>query len=144
MALARTALALAPIFIRARTRRPAKRLAGVVVSIGLMALACLFFLIAGFVWITKTYGAEFGFLAIGLTFFLFANIIYFSSRGSKVKPEDVDDELGLDPIAKYIPDDLQNDPRVLALQEKIKEHPVGSTAAAVSLGFIISNQVFGD
>lgn len=144
MALARTALALAPIILGARTRRPGKRLAGVIISIICMALCGLFLLIAAFVWIMKTYGAEFAFLAIGVAFFIIANIIYFSSRGPKVKPKDVDAELAADPLSRYIPADLQDDPRVIALKEKIQEHPVGSTAAAVSLGFIISNQIFGD
>jgi len=144
MALARTALALAPLIINARTRRPAKRLAGVIMSAGLMCLAVMFLIIAGFVWIMKTWGAEFGFLAVGVFFLCLATIVYFMSRGHKVKPKDVEAEMSLDPLVKYIPADMQNDPRILALLEKIKEHPMGSTAAAVSLGFIISTQIFGD
>ena len=144
MALARTAFALAPLIINARARRPAKRLAGVIISLGLIGLAGVFFIISGFVWIMKTWGAEFGFLAVGVLFFILAGIVYFTSRGHKVKPKDVEAEMSLDPLAKYIPADMQNDPRILALMEKIKEHPMGSTAAAVSLGFIISTQIFGD
>jgi len=144
MALARTAFALAPLIINARARRPAKRLAGVIISLGLIGLAGVSFIISGFVWIMKTWGAEFGFLAVGVLFFILAGIVYFTSRGHKVKPKDVEAEMSLDPLAKYIPADMQNDPRILALMEKIKEHPMGSTAAAVSLGFIISTQIFGD
>lgn len=144
MALARTALALAPVILNMRSRRPAKRLAGVIISIGLMGLAGLFLIIAAFVWIMKTYGAEFGFLAVGILFFLLANAVYFLSRGSKVKAKDVEAEMNLDPLMNYIPPELQNDPRILALMEKIKEHPMGSTAGAVALGFIISTQLFGD
>lgn len=144
MALARTAFALAPLIINARARRPAKRLAGVIIALGLIGLAGVFFIISGFVWIMKTWGAEFGFLAVGVLFFILAGIVYFTSRGHKVKPKDVEAEMSLDPLAKYIPADMQNDPRILALMEKIKEHPMGSTAAAVSLGFIISTQIFGD
>ena len=144
MALARTALALAPFILNARSRRPGKRLAGVIISIGLMSLAGLFLLTAGFVAITKAFGAEFGFLAVGLVFFIFANVVYFASRGPRVKPEDVDEELTVDPLAKYIPAELKDDPNVQALMEKIKEHPMGSTAAAVVLGFLLSTRIFGD
>lgn len=144
MALARIALSLAPLIIRSRSRRPAKRLAGAVFSIGFMVLSVLFLLIAAFVWIMKTYGAEFGFLAIGVIFFIIATIVYISSRSPKVERQDLEAEMNSDPLAQYIPEELQNDPRVLALMEKVKEHPVGSTAAAVSLGFIISSQLLGD
>lgn len=144
MALVRTALAIAPFILNARSRRPGKRLAGVIFSIICMGFAGLFLMIAGFVWIMKSFGAEFGFLAVGVAFFILANVIYFASRGPKVKPRDVDAQLGEDPLARFIPDELQSDPRVIALQEKIKEHPMGATAAAVSLGFIISSQILGD
>jgi len=144
MALARTAIALLPIFLKARARRPGKRLAGVIFSIGFMALSGIFLIAAGFVWIMKNFGAEFGFLAVGLILFVIANIIYFASRGPRVKPSDVEAQLAGDPLSQYIPAELQNDPRVLALKEKITEHPMGSTAAAVSLGFIISTHILGD
>ena len=144
MALARTALALAPFILRAQTRRPGKRLAGVILSLGCMALSGLFLLTAAFVWVMKTYGAEFGFLVVGATFFIFANIIYFASRGSKVKPSDLDKQFDADPLSHLVPEEFQNDARVQALVEKIKEYPMGSTAAAVSLGFLISNQILGD
>lgn len=144
MALVRTALALAPFILNARSRRPGKRLAGVILSMGFMALSGLFLLTAGFVWIMKNFGAEFGFLAVGIVFFVLANIIFFASRGPKLKPKHIDAEMSGDPLSQYIPEELQSDPRILALLEKIKEHPVGSTAAAVSLGFIISNQILGD
>ena len=144
MALARTALALAPLIIKARSARPAKRVAGVLISAFLMGLAALFLITSGFVWIMKAYGAEFGFLAVGVLFFFLAVFVFFTSRGPKAKPKELDAQPNLDPLAKYIPEELQDDPRILALMEKIKEHPMGSTAAAVSLGFIISTQIFGD
>ena len=144
MALAKTALAFAPMILKARVRRPVKRLAGSALAIGLLTLAGLFLLISGFVWIMKSYGAEFGFLALGLFFFVLASIVYFTSRGSKKTPKDVSPEIGADLLAKYIPEEMQNDPHIMAVIDNIKEHPVGSTAAAVSLGFILSNLIFGD
>ena len=92
----------------------------------------------------KAYGAEFGFLAVGVIFFVLSNIFFFMSRTPKVAPNTIEEDMSSDPLAQYIPMDMQNDPSILALMEKIKEHPMGSTAAAVSLGFIISTQIFGD
>lgn len=144
MAVARIALALAPLVLNARSRRPGKRLAGVILSMICMGLSGTFLLTAAFVWIMKSFGAEYGFLAIGIILFLAALIIYFASRGPKRKPRDVDAQLAEDPLARFIPSELQSDPGVQALLEKIKEHPMGATAAAVSLGFIISNQILGE
>ncbi len=144
MGLAKTAFALAPFILKARSRRPSKRLAGVIFSAACMGLTGIFLTTAAFVWITKAFGAEFGFLAVAAIFFVFANLIYFTSRADKVEPQDVSAQLTEERIAQYIPDELQSDPRIIALLEKIKEHPLEATAAAVSLGFIISNQIIGD
>jgi len=144
MAIARTALALAPMILKTRLRRPVKRMAGAALSLGLLVMAGLFLLIAGFVWIMKSYGAEFGFLAVGLFLCLAAGILYFLSRPPKEVPKEDRPDIDADMLTQYLPEEMQSDPRFLALIKTIKEHPTGSTAAAVSLGFIISTQLFGD
>lgn len=144
MALAKTILALAPLILKARSRRPVKRLAGVALSITLIFLASVFLMIAGFVWVMKSFGAEFGFLALGILFLVLASVVYFVALASKEKPISADPEINSDLLVQYLPEEMKNDPRILAVIENIKEHPVGSTAAAVALGFIISNLILGD
>lgn len=144
MALARTALTLAPLILRARNRRPGKRQAGVIISIGLMSLSGFFLLISGFVWISKIYGTEYGFLALAIVFFLVANIVYFSPRAKTAQQEDIEAQLSADPLSHYIPDELKNDPRIQSFIDRVQDHPMGSTAAAASLGFILSTQLLGD
>ena len=111
---------------------------------GLGLLAGLFLLTAAFVWIMKSYGAEFGFLALGLLFFALACIFHFAARPSKKTPIDDEPEMDMDLLAQYLPEEMQNDPRILAVIENIKEHPVGSTATAVSLGFVLSKLILRD
>jgi len=144
MALAKTILALAPLIIKARSRRPSKQLAGVALSLACMAFSGAFLLAASFVWMMKKYGAEFGFLVVGLVFFLCAVILHFASRSQKEEPKVSNVASKQDPLSQYFPDELQHDPHILGLTKTINENPMGSTAAAVSLGFILSRQIIGD
>ncbi len=148
MALARTLFALAPYIVKARRSSQGRKWTSQVLARGCLTLAGLFFLTAIFVWMTKTYGAEFGCLAVGLAFLIGWLVIYFTShrprKSDKTGAKPIGPSLDEDALADLIPDELQNDPRVVSLVEKIKENPMGSTAAAVSLGFLISTQIIGD
>jgi len=53
----------------------------------------------------KAYGAEFGFLAVGVIFFVLSNIFFFMSRTPKVAPNTIEEDMSSDPLAQYIPVD---------------------------------------
>ena len=144
MAIVKTAIALAPFLLNARTRRPGKRLAGVLMSIVLMIFATAFMISAGSVWVGKTYGAEFGFLAAGSTLFVMSALFYLSSGTGSNKADRNVIEKTSDPLSQYIPEDLKSDPRIQSAIKQIQDHPMGSTAAAVSLGYVLSNRIIGE
>jgi len=144
MALLKTALALAPFFLKGPTSRPGRKVAGLVLSLGLIGLSIVFLLLAGFIAIGTNFGWDVAFLALGLTTLTMALALYFSSRGHKVKAEELEKDMRADPIARFIPDSLQDDPRLEALMAKIQEHPMGAAAAAAGVGFVLSSTLFGE
>lgn len=144
MAIVKTAIAIAPFILNAQARRPGKRLAGVITSVVLMIFATAFIISAGSVWIAKNYGAEFGFLAAGSTLFLISALFYLISGRQADKANRNEIEKTSDPLSQYIPEDLKSDPRIQSAIKKIQDHPMGSTAAAVTLGYVLSNRIIGE
>ncbi len=144
MALARTALTLAPLVLKGVGGRSSKRTASFGAVIALIVLSVVFLLAAGFIAIGARFGWDISFLALGATTLLIAAVLYVSTHKRPIKPEPMESNKPADPLAQIIPENLQDDPRLEALMERIQTHPMEAAAAAAGLGLVLSGAIFGD
>lgn len=119
-------------------------MAGLAASYLLFALGLIFLLIAGFVWIATHYGADAAFLAVGLTLVFTATIFMVLAKYKRKAKPPLPNAIVSDPLAAHIPASLRENPVVQKLLLHIAENPVAATATAVTLGMLISNELFDE
>jgi len=144
MRILKTLTFLAPFVLKGATKRPVKTLAGVFATYGLMLISILFISIAIFIYITKEYGADAAFLAIGLLALLTAGYLHFRRILRRKKLSSLPDKMEQDPLASKLPESLRDDPVIGSILKQINDNPVPATAVAVTLGMVIANEYFGD
>ncbi|WP_409432262.1 hypothetical protein ACJ3XI_08565 [Litorimonas sp. RW-G-Af-16] len=131
-----------PLFMKAPQKNPVKRLVKYALAYLLIALSGIFFFVAAFIWLAKTYGTETAFAATGGAMFLIALLIILFSREPSAKAVSIPASLANDPLAQYIPDNIKDNPTVQKLLYQIADSPVTATATAVTVGMLLSKEIF--
>jgi len=134
----------APFLLKGPTKGPVKKLIGRSVVYALMFFGLLCGLAALFVWVYKTYSLEAAFLAVGAIFFTGALIVNIAIWMKRPKPHitTLPEKLDGDFIASHLPASLVKDPVVQRILKEIAEKPVAATAVAVTLGMLVSRELF--
>lgn len=132
----------APLILKTSKRNPVKKLTGLLVAYLLLALSFTFSLIAVFIWVSKTYGADAAFAVMGLSTFATALILLAILKDKKKAVVRLDTATGNDPMAKYIPDTVKTNPTVQKLMHQVGESPITATATAVTIGMLLSRELF--
>ena len=136
---------IAPLLVKAPRKNPVGVLTGffamgVLVMLGSLAvLIGLWYFIAGAAW----GGVDLAWLAVGVLLLLGALFAYFAVRTPVKEPEPLPYDVKTDPLSELLPDELTNDPVVAKVLKQINEHPMGAVAAAVAVGTLVGQEVFG-
>jgi Na+/phosphate symporter len=137
-----------PLLMRLGTTNPAKTARGQIGVFLLSLFAAIFFLAAIFTWVTRNYGADVGFLTIGIILTLFAIGLAVRTRRAQQSPRKArlksaknSPASADDPLAAYISDDLLADPTVQKFLDQIKDKPFLATIVAFIIGLILSTQL---
>lgn len=133
---------IAPLILKAPRRNPVKQLAGLLLSYSLIGIAIIFLFIAGFIHISKLYGTEVAFAATGITMLLAGSILITLLSRPKSKHTPLPPKIANDPLAKYVPESIKENPTVQKLLYQIGESPVTATATAVTIGMLLSKELF--
>jgi len=129
-----------PYLMKAPRRNPVKNLAGFALAYILIILSAFFILTASFIWLTKEYGAEVAFAVTGGTLLFSAITLLAILRRPRKAAAPIPPKLADDPLAKYIPENVRENPTMQKLLYQIGESPVTATATAVTLGMLISRE----
>lgn len=132
----------APLILKSSKTNPVKKLTGLFIAYLLIALSFVFCLIAAFIWVSKSYGADAAFATMGATTLLTAFIILAMTRDRKKRVVKIDTAAANDPMAKYIPDTIKANPTVQKLLHQVSESPITATATAVTIGVLLSKEIF--
>ncbi len=133
-----------PYLLRAPRRNPVKNLAGLFLAYLLCFLATVFIVIAAFIWMSKEFGLEVAFAATGVTFMFSAFCILIGLNTPKPVPAPTPPKIASDPLAKYIPESVKENPTMQKLLYQIGESPVTATATAVTVGMLLSRELIED
>lgn len=133
-----------PYLIKAPRRNPVKFLAGFALAYLLLGLAALFLFIASFIWLSKEFGTEIAFAATGGAMFLSAIILLVILKRPRAETAPMPAKIAHDPLAKFVPDTLRDNPTVQKLLYQIGESPVTATATAVTVGMLLSRELLED
>lgn len=131
-----------PLILKAPRRSPVKTLAGLAVSYLLFVVGVIFLMTAVFIWIATNYGADTAFLTLGLLLIACGGVIKLFARNRRVLKAPLPSNVARDPLAQYIPPSVRENPTIRKLIVQISENPVAATATAVTLGMLISNELF--
>lgn len=142
---------IAPLLLRKGTPNPVRVLTGYMGAFFLTALAAVFLLCALFTWITKTYGLDVAFLAVGLLLAIGAIGLTIMARVSQTvalkKKSDRDARIkGMlaakeDPLSGHIPDDVLSHPLSQKILAQVEDRPLAAGATAVGVGVLLSQQI---
>ena len=159
---------VAPYILKGRKSGPATKVAGRSLVYMLIGLATIFLLSALFVLTLQEVSLEAAFAIVGVALLFLALTVHLlmslktktnskgralsNSRGNNEKylagPElpkgNLPETMQNDLLANYIPDGLKDDPVIGKLLKEIGENPITSTAVAVTLGMLISRDLFKD
>ena len=129
-----------PYLMKAPRRNPVKDLAGLALAYILIALSGVFLFTASFIWLSKEYGAEIAFAVTGATLLISAIVLLAILKRPKKDIAPIPPKLAHDPLAKYVPETVRENPTLQKLLYQIGESPVTATATAVTLGMLISRE----
>jgi len=135
---------LLPYLLKAPRRNPVKQLAGLLLAYALVAIAMIFLFIAVFVWTSKTYGTEMAFAGVGAALLLSGVAMLFWINRPKEVATPLPPRLAQDPLAQYVPDSMRSNPTIQKLLYQIGESPITATATAVTVGMLLSKEIFED
>jgi len=126
--------------MKAPNRNPVKNLAGFALAYILMAISAVFLFTASFIWLSKEYGVDIAFAVTGAALLFSAVILLAILKRPKEEAAPIPPKLAHDPLAKYVPDTVRENPTMQKLLYQIGESPVTATATAVTLGMLISRE----
>ena len=129
-----------PYLMKAPRRNPVKNLARFALAYILIVLSAFFLLTASFIWLTKEYGVEVAFAVTGGALLFSAITLLATLRRPRKTAAPIPPKLADDPLAKYIPENVRENPTMQKLLYQIGESPVTATATAVTLGMLISRE----
>jgi len=129
-----------PYLLKAPRRNPVKSLAGFALAYILIALSAIFLFTASFIWLSKEYGSEIAFATTGAILLISAIILLTALKRPKDANVPIPPKLANDPLAKYVPETVRENPTMQKLLYQIGESPVTATATAVTLGMLISRE----
>ena len=133
-----------PYLLQVRRGNPAKKIAGLAFAYMLMGFSILCLGIAGFIWVSGQYGVDVAFAATGLFSMCAASILFFRlRRKAEIKVEDLQAATN-DPLAKFVPDTIRDNPTTQKLLNQIQDNPITSTATAVTIGILLSREFLED
>lgn len=136
---------IAPLLVKAPRKNPVGVLTGffamgLLVALGSLAvLIGLWYFLAGAPW----GGVDVAWLAVGIILLLGALFAFLAVRTPVKDPEPLPYDVKTDPIAELLPAELTNDPVIAKVLKQINEHPMGAVAAAVAVGTLVGQEVFG-
>jgi|GEM_PF-1494543 len=152
----RLLLTAAPYLLKGPSKSSQKFIASRLLALALFVLGGLALLIALFLWIEPRFGADSAWLLTGLILFGLG-VVFLSRSGSQAKALRVKaSPTGLsltdtpgtlpksDPLASILPESLRRDPNINAIMRQVSENPVAASAAALTIGMLISRELFGD
>lgn len=130
-----------PYLLKAPRRNPVKHLAGFALAYFLLGLSALFIFTASFLWLSKAFGAEVAFAALGSGLLLIALTLLLVLKRPLDKDTPMPPKLAHDPLAKYVPDTIRENPTMQKLLFQIGESPITATATAVTVGMLLSREL---
>ncbi len=133
-----------PYFMKAPRRNPVRNLAGFALAYLFLAIAFLFFFVAAFIWLTKEFGSEIAFAATGGALVIAGSALLLSLRRTTTVSTPMPTSLSHDPLAQYVPESVRENPTMQKLLHQVGESPVTATATAVTLGMLLSRELFED
>jgi len=133
---------VAPLILKAPKTNPVKKLTGMLFAYLLLGLSFCFFLIAIYIWMASSFGTDIAFASLGLVTFVTAIILLISMKDKRVVQKPLPTRIKQDPLAKLIPDNIQSNPAIQKLLHQIGESPVTATATAVTIGVLLSKEIF--
>ncbi len=142
-------LAAAPYLLKAPKSAPRRSIGGALVGALLICVAAIFLLVALFLVVQTNLGPEMACLTIG-AILLIAGLVFWMSSRAKLPAKAIDPEAAAlaktqqDPIAGLLPDGFKDSPAVKKIMTQMAENPIAASAAALSLGLIISHEIFKD
>ena len=127
--------------MKAPRRNPVKNLAGFALAYSLIGISVIFLFTAAFIWLSKAYGTEVAFAATGLALlFAASNLLILLNRPKRELSAPMPPKIAHDPLAKYIPETVRDNPTLQKLLHQIGESPVTATATAVTVGMLLSRE----
>lgn len=135
---------LVPYLLKAPSKNPVKQLAGLLLAYVLVAVAMIFLFIAGFIWTSKAFGTEMAFASVGAGLLLSGIMLIFWLNRPKKVATPLPPRLAQDPLAQYVPESVRSNPTIQKLLYQIGESPVTATATAVTVGVLLSKELFED
>jgi len=109
-----------------------------------MAIGIIFLGCATFLFLQDLYSTEIAFTVLGVFLLIIAGVVYLRSRNN-LKP-DADEPIGLkdDPLSALLPDIIKENDTIKNLVSQVSHNPLMATAAAVTLGIVLSREFFED
>lgn len=138
-------LTAAPYLLKMPAARSQKQVARSFTALALFALGGLALTAAAFIFVTSVYGAAVGFVTISGMFFTAGLVLFLKSKRAVVlKNEITIAGTSSDPIAAMVPDGVLKDPAVSKVLAQISKNPLAASAAAATIGMLITREFMGD
>ncbi|WP_416876977.1 hypothetical protein [Litorimonas sp.] len=122
-----------------------KSLFGIIFSYVLMTIGIIFLGCAAFLFLQDQFSTEISFTVLGILTLIVALILHLRAK-NKLKPKEEDMPVGLedDPLSAFLPDIIKENETVKNLVSQVSHNPIMATAAAVTLGMLLSREFFED
>jgi len=142
-------LAAAPYVFKAPRKEPARSVAGAVLSVILFAAASVFLLFALFMVVNINLGPEMACLTVGAILLIAGLLVWTLTKPKVVKAAETDAAVSTaianeDPVASILPDTIKDNPGVQRIMSQMAANPVAASLAALSVGLLISHEIFKD
>ena len=133
-----------PYLIKSPRRIPVRQLAGLLLTYITIVLAGFFLLMGALIWLSKNYGSDIAFAVLG-TFLLCVGLtaLYFQNRKRRALLA-LTPQVNTDPLAQYVPASIRDNPAIQKLMLQIEQNPLTAAATAVTVGVLLSNELFED
>jgi len=145
MRLLRIATMVAPLLMRGQPKRSSRTVIELFLAIVFGVIGSMALITAGFIYIKNISSLEVAFLSLGgllLVPSIFL-LIKLSYKPRRLKAA-VSNESKTDLLQQNLPESLTENPNVKPVIKFINEHPLSSTAAALTVGILLANEFFGD
>ena len=142
-------LAAAPYLLKAPKSAPSRSIGGALIGALLICVASVFLLVATFLVVDRNLGPEMACLTVGAVLLIAGVVFWISSKPKLAAKASEQDASALvaahnDPVAGLLPEGFKDMPAVQKIMSQMAANPVAASAAALSLGLLISHEIFKD